>query len=108
VNKAASIWAAPRQSPRAQPLSDPRSIGGTLDQRRDRMSFQAYIDNIQAKTGTGPEEFKRLAEQKGFLKKGVLTRDTKAGDIVAWLKQDFGLGHGHAMAIYALFKGKKS
>jgi hypothetical protein len=27
---------------------------------------------------------------------------------VAWLKQDFDLGHGHAMAIYALLKGGKS
>jgi Domain of unknown function (DUF4287) len=27
--------------------------------------------------------------------------------VVAWLKKDFGLGHGHAMAIYATFKGKK-
>ena len=66
------------------------------------MSFQAYIDNIQAKTGKTPEEFKQLAEQKGLLKPGV-----KAGEIVAWLKQDFDLGHGHAMAIYAIFKGKK-
>ena len=71
------------------------------------MSFRAYIDNIEAKTGTGPDEFKRLAEKKGFLKNGALTPATKAGHVVAWLKQDFGLGHGHAMAIYALFKGAK-
>jgi hypothetical protein len=57
--------------------------------------------NIKAKTGKTPEEFKRLAEEKGLLKPGV-----KAGEIVAWLKEDFGLGHGHAMAIYATFKGK--
>jgi hypothetical protein len=25
---------------------------------------------------------------------------------MAWLKRDFGLGHGHAMAIYATFKGR--
>jgi Domain of unknown function (DUF4287) len=65
------------------------------------MSFQAYIDNIKIKTGKTPDEFKQLAEQKGLLKPGV-----KAGEIVAWLKEDFGLGHGHAMAIYATFKGK--
>jgi hypothetical protein len=28
----------------------------------------------------------------------------KAGQIIAWLKEDFGLGHGHAMAIVNVFK----
>jgi hypothetical protein len=65
------------------------------------MSFQAYIDNIKLKTGKSPEDFKKLAEEKGLLKPGV-----KAGEIVTWLKEDFELGHGHAMAIYATFKGK--
>jgi hypothetical protein len=66
------------------------------------MSFQAYIDNIKAKTGKTPADFKELAAQKGLLKEG-----TKAGEIVAWLKKDYQLGHGHAMAIYATFKGMK-
>jgi hypothetical protein len=65
------------------------------------MSFQAYIDNIKAKTGKTPEDFRQLAEAKGLLKP-----DIKAGAIVAWLKEDFGLGRGHAMAIYMTFKGK--
>ena len=70
------------------------------------MTFQAYLDNIQAKTGKSPEDFrklavkKRLAERSGGLRAGV-----KAGEIVSWLKEDFGLGHGHAMAIVALLKG---
>lgn len=71
------------------------------------MSFQAYLDNIKTKTGKGPEEFKKLAEKKGFLKKGKLAEGVKAGDIVAWLKKDFELGHGHSMALFALFKGIK-
>lgn len=71
------------------------------------MSFQAYLDNIKIKTGKGPEDFKKLATQKGFLEKGKLKPTVKAGEIVAWLKSDFNLGHGHAMAIYALFKGIK-
>ncbi len=58
------------------------------------MSFKAYLDNIKAKTGKTPQDFRVLAEQKGLLREGV-----KTGEIVAWLKQDFGLGHGHAMAI---------
>jgi uncharacterized protein DUF4287/uncharacterized protein DUF5655 len=63
------------------------------------MSFQAYIDNIKAKTGKTPDDFKKLAEQKGLLKEGV-----KTGQIVAWLKEDFDLGHGHAMAIVLTLK----
>jgi hypothetical protein len=71
------------------------------------MSFQAYIDNIKTKTGKSPEDFKKLAEEKGFLQNGELKDGIKAGEIVAWLKKDFDLGHGHAMAIYAVFKGIK-
>jgi len=63
------------------------------------MSFQAYLDNIKAKTGKTPQDFRMLAEKKGFLKPGV-----KVGDILVWLKEDFGLGHGHAMAIVQTFK----
>jgi hypothetical protein len=66
------------------------------------MSFQAYIDNIKAKTGKSPADFKRLADKKGLLKEEV-----RAGEIIKWLKKEFDLGHGHAMAIYASFKGKK-
>ncbi|WP_345953734.1 DUF4287 domain-containing protein [Mucilaginibacter sp. PAMB04168] len=72
------------------------------------MSFQAYIDNIQAKTGKGPEDFKKLAEEKGFTLNGAIKPGVKAGDITNWLKVDFELGHGHAMAIYALLKGDKT
>lgn len=71
------------------------------------MSFQAYLDNIQTKTGKSPEDFKKLADKKGFTVKGKLKPATRAGDIVKWLKDDFELGHGHAMAIYALLKGIK-
>jgi hypothetical protein len=58
------------------------------------MTLQAYLDNIQAQTGKTPEDFRVLAEQKGLLKEGV-----KTGQIVDWLKTEYGLGHGHAMAI---------
>ncbi len=57
------------------------------------MSFQAYLDNIQAKTGKTPNDFKAMAAEKGL---------TKTAEIMAWLKSDFGLGHGHAMAIVHL------
>ncbi len=63
------------------------------------MSFQAYIDNIHAKTGKTPEEFLKLAQEKGLFEPSV-----KVMQIVDWLKADFGLGHGHAMAIVQTFK----
>lgn len=70
------------------------------------MSFQAYLDNIKAKTGKTPADFKKLAEAKGFMEQGKLNPKTKATEITNWLKEEFELGHGHAMAIYATFKGK--
>jgi len=72
------------------------------------MSFQAYIDNIRNKTGKGPDDFRKIAEQKGFTINGEIKPGVKAGEIVKWLKDDFDLGHGHAMAIFALLKGMKS
>ncbi|MCB0732135.1 MAG: DUF4287 domain-containing protein [Ignavibacteriae bacterium] len=71
------------------------------------MSFQAYLDNIQTKTGKSPKDFKNLAEKKGFTEKGKIKTSVKATEIINWLKEEFQLGHGHAMAIYALLKGKK-
>jgi hypothetical protein len=72
------------------------------------MSFQAYLDNIKTKTGKSISDFKTLAEEKGFLENGKLKDTVKAGQIVAWLKEDYALGHGHCMAIYAAFKGKEA
>ena len=72
------------------------------------MSFQGYLDNIKLKTGKTIDDFKEIAEKKGFLENGTLKSGVKAGDIIAWLKEDFDLGHGHSMAIFAAFKGKTS
>ena len=62
------------------------------------MSFQSYLDNIETKTGKTPNEFIALAKAKGF------NADTKAGEIALWLKQEFDLGHGHAMAMVKVIK----
>ncbi len=71
------------------------------------MSFKAYLDNIQAKTGKTPQDFQRMAEAKGFASGGSIAKGVKAGQIVDWLKEEFDLGRGHAMAIVALLKGHK-
>lgn len=65
------------------------------------MAFQADLDNIKAKTGKTPEDFRALAQNAG-----VYSPDMKAGELVAWLKRDFELGHGHAMGIWKVFKDK--
>ncbi|WP_426036410.1 DUF4287 domain-containing protein [Cypionkella sp. TWP1-2-1b2] len=70
------------------------------------MSFQAYLDNIQAKTGKSPADFKALAQAKGFATTDGIAAGVKATQINDWLKTEFDLGHGHAMAIFALLKGK--
>ncbi|MEI6349012.1 MAG: DUF4287 domain-containing protein [Bacteroidota bacterium] len=70
------------------------------------MSFLAYIENIKVKTGKSPTDFKKLAEEKGFLKNVQLVKTVKATEITNWLKDEFELGHGHAMAIYMTFKDK--
>jgi hypothetical protein len=70
------------------------------------MSFQGYLKTIREKTGKGPQDFRQLAEEKGFTVNGTLK--VKATEIIAWLKADFNLGHGHAMAIFALLKGVKN
>ena len=71
------------------------------------MSFQAYMDNIQAKTGKGPNEFKALAVAKGFATADGIAPGVKATQITDWLKAEFDLGHGHAMALVAYLKGKR-
>lgn len=58
------------------------------------MSFQAYLDNIEEKTGKTPRQFIEMAAEKGLDDPSV-----KAGTIVDWLKADYGLGRGHAMAL---------
>ena len=63
------------------------------------MSMQAYHDSITAKTGKTPEQLIELARADG-----VLQPDIKAGQIVTWLKDNYGLGHGHAMAVVATIK----
>lgn len=54
------------------------------------MSFQAYLDKVEEITGKAPKDFIAEAKKKKL---------TEHKDILAWLKQDYGLGTGHARAI---------
>ncbi len=61
------------------------------------MSFQAYLDNIEEETGKTPNDFIVISKEKKL---------TKFKDIIAWLKEDYGLGLGHARAVaYVILHG---
>ncbi|WP_405215969.1 DUF4287 domain-containing protein [Agrococcus sp. Ld7] len=63
------------------------------------MSFQAYLDAIEDKTGHTPRELIAQAKERGLDGERV-----KAGDILAWLHADYGLGRGHGMALVHVIK----
>ncbi|SFP40180.1 protein of unknown function [Geodermatophilus dictyosporus] len=58
------------------------------------MSFQAHLDAIEEKTGLTPRQLLDQAHARGLDAPG-----TKAGEVVAWLAEEHGLGRGHAMAL---------
>ncbi|MEU8071026.1 DUF4287 domain-containing protein [Micromonospora sp. NPDC049151] len=63
------------------------------------MSFQAYLDAIEDKTGKTPRVLVDEARERGYD-----AADVKAGVVVAWLKGEYGLGRGHAMALNHVIK----
>jgi hypothetical protein len=62
------------------------------------MSFQAYLDTIEQKTGMTPRELLAKAHERGF------EASTKAAEVIAWLADEYGLGRGHAMAFFHVLK----
>jgi hypothetical protein len=58
------------------------------------MSFQAYLDTIEDRTGLTPRQLVAQAHERGLDAPG-----TKAAEVVAWLREEHGLGRGHAMAL---------
>ena len=62
------------------------------------MSFQAYIDAVEKKTGKIPTELLDEARAHGF------GPETKAAEIVDWLKDEYAVGRGHAMAFVHVVK----
>lgn len=63
------------------------------------MSFQAYLDAVEKKTGLTPRQLLAIAKAKG-----LDDPDVKAGQILEWLKTDYDLGRGHGMAMVHVIK----
>lgn len=66
---------------------------------------QSYLDNVETATGLTPRRFIEIADERG-----LGSAETKTGDIIAWLKSDYelGHGHGHAMAIAQVIKHRET
>jgi uncharacterized protein DUF4287 len=62
------------------------------------MSYQAYLDAIETTTGKTPQELLDEAAERGF------GPTSKAGDVLAWLKDTYGVGRGHGMAFFGVLK----
>ncbi|WAB80515.1 DUF4287 domain-containing protein [Microcella daejeonensis] len=63
------------------------------------MSFQAYLDTIETKTGLTPRQLLQAAHDRGLAEPPV-----SASRIIQWLKDDYDLGRGHAMALVHVIK----
>ena len=57
------------------------------------MSFQAYLDAVEQKTGLTPRQLLDQAHERG------VDETTTAAPILAWLAEEHGLGRGHGMAM---------
>lgn len=63
---------------------------------------QTYLQSIQAKTGKSAQELAALAKARGL---------TKARAVTDWLKDEYGLGYGHAGFVWYLMaheEGRKT
>ncbi|MFD6137522.1 DUF4287 domain-containing protein [Isoptericola sp. NPDC056618] len=66
------------------------------------MSFQAYLDTVETKTGLTPRQIVDAAAAQG------LGPESRTMTVVAWLKETYGIGHGHAQAMaHVIVKGDR-
>lgn len=63
------------------------------------MDYETYMAGVKAKTGKSWQEILEIVKQKGFTQKG-----TTATMVKDFLKEEFDIGHGHAMGIWRMLK----
>jgi hypothetical protein len=63
------------------------------------MTFQAYLDAVKSKTGLDPHGILALSKERS-----IYAPDMKATNLINFLKDEFDLGRGHSMSIWAVFK----
>ena len=62
------------------------------------MSYQAYLDALESTTGRTPQQLLDEAAELGY------GPTTKASVVLDWLAGEYGIGRGHAMALYGVLK----
>jgi hypothetical protein len=58
------------------------------------MTFKAYMNNVDTKSGKTREDLWEMANKLGFIKEGKIV--ATHAQLLKWLKLDVGLGHVHA------------
>ncbi len=101
VIKSQWVFVEAARAPEAAQLADALGCPAPFYGGFSFMTFQAYLDTIKSKTGQTPATLYKLA-----VKQKVYHPEMKAAELVAWLKKDFALGQGHAMAVWAVWKDK--
>ncbi|WP_328473198.1 DUF4287 domain-containing protein [Actinoplanes sp. NBC_00393] len=66
-------------------------------------SAQSYLTTIETRTGLTPRQLLARIDDGG-----LGGPDTKAAEIVSWLKTEYGLGHGHAMTMAQVSRHRES
>jgi len=66
------------------------------------LTYKAYMQNIETKTGKSAEDFWELANKMGFIKEGKIV--ASHAQLLKWLKSDIALGYVHANFIIAYLR----
>jgi Domain of unknown function (DUF4287) len=70
------------------------------DLREEKMTFQAYLDNIEKQTGVAPDQWVALFRTKGF------PATAKARLVTDWLAAEYKLSNAYGMAIVKLLRDR--
>ena len=66
------------------------------------MSFKAYMQGVEEKSGKTREDLYRIANEKGFIKEDKIVAAHK--QLLEWLKEEIGLGHVQANFVIAYLR----
>ena len=66
------------------------------------MSYKAYMQGVEEKSGKTQEDLYSIANQKGFIEEDKIVAAHK--ELLMWLKEEIGLGHVQANFVIAYLR----